>query len=78
MLVSGFPGTGYLSAASPMLVALCTCHACGKLKYKSDILRETRRECRKAGHYLAIILTKPLGVTLYRDIRDIVILTSIQ
>ncbi len=25
MLVSGFPGRGYLSAASPMLVALCTC-----------------------------------------------------
>ncbi len=24
MLVSGFPGSGYLSAASPMLVALCT------------------------------------------------------
>ncbi len=25
MLVSGFPGRGYLSAASPILVALCTC-----------------------------------------------------
>ena len=25
MLVSWFPGRGYLSAASPMLVALCTC-----------------------------------------------------
>ncbi len=26
MLVSGFPGSGYLSAAaSPMLVVLCTC-----------------------------------------------------
>ncbi len=25
MLASGFPGRGYLSAASPMLVALCTC-----------------------------------------------------
>ncbi len=25
MLVSGFPGRVYLSAASPMLVVLCTC-----------------------------------------------------
>ncbi len=25
MLVSGFPGRGYLSAATPMLVALCIC-----------------------------------------------------
>ncbi len=25
MLVSGFPGRGYLSAATPMLVALCMC-----------------------------------------------------
>ncbi len=25
MLVSGFPGRGYPSAATPMLVALCTC-----------------------------------------------------
>ncbi len=35
MLVSGFPGRGYLSAASPMLVALCTCVLLGE--YKSYI-----------------------------------------
>ena len=31
-------------------------------QYRSwDIIRELRRECHKAGHYLAIILPKPLG-----------------
>ncbi len=43
MLVSGFPGRGYLSAASPMLVALCTCewrlllHDEKMIKYTIDI-----------------------------------------
>ncbi len=32
-------------------------------EYRSrDIIRELRRECRKAGHYLAIILPKPFSV----------------
>ncbi len=74
MLVSGFPGRGYLSAASPMLVALCTCvwlsHGCTRLDYPYNFLYvlDEVAPC-SLNHFQGSLVAKILKATHFTNLK---------